>query len=110
MLPLLGLRFVGGVFATGRALARGDPDADVGLLLTLYFVLGVALYFYWLMGDALLPGANSPIKFIYNAHLVPVFVAVAFLAPIGVRRFNAWLIYAAVVFVAALPVAMFWPR
>jgi hypothetical protein len=109
MLPMLGLRFVGGVFTTGRRLARGDPDADADALMVLYFLLGVALYFYWLMGDALLPGANTPIKFIYNAHLVPVFVTVAFFKDPGPGQFNAWLAYAGVVFFAALPVAMFWP-
>ena len=72
-------------------------------------MLGVALYFYWLMGDALLPGANTPIKFIYNAHLVPVFVTVAFFKDLGPRQFNAWLAYGGVVFFAALPIAMFWP-
>jgi hypothetical protein len=109
MLPLLGLRFVGGVVTTGRRLARGDPDADTDSLMVLYFVLGVALYFYWLMGDALMPGANTSIKFIYNAHLVPVFVTVAFFKDIKPRQFNAWLAYAGLVFVAALPVATFWP-
>lgn len=109
MLPMLAVRFVGGVVATGRRLARGDPDADADELMVLYFVLGVGLYFYWLMGDALLPGANTPIKFIYNAHLVPVFVTVAFFKALGPRQFNAWLAYAGIVFLAALPVAMFWP-
>lgn len=110
MLPMLGIRFIGGIWLTGRRLARGDPDADAAVLMVLYFVLGVALYFYWLMGEALLPGANTPIKFIYNAHLVPVFVAVAFFRPIGARSFNAWFAYAGIVFLAALPVATFWPR
>jgi hypothetical protein len=109
MLPLLGLRFVGGVVTTGRRLARGDPDADADALLVLYFLLGMGLYFHWLMGDALLPGANTPIKFIYNAHLAPVFVTVAFLKDLGPRQFNAWLGYAGLVFLAALPVATFWP-
>jgi hypothetical protein len=109
MIPWLGLRFLGGVAIAGRRLARGDPDADEDVLMVLYFVLGVALYFYWLMGDALLPGANTPIKFIYNAHLVPVFVTIAFLKTLGPRQFNAWWAYAGIVFLAALPVAMFWP-
>ena len=109
MLPMLGLRFVGGVVTTGRRLARGDPDADADALMVLYLLLGVALYFYWLMGDALLPGANTPIKFIYSAHLVPVFVTVAFFNAIGPRQFNAWFAYAGVVFLAALPIATFWP-
>jgi hypothetical protein len=109
MLPLLALRFVGGVVTTGRRLARGDPDADADALMVLYFALGVALYFYWLMGDALLPGANTPIKFIYNAHLVPAFVTIAFFKALGPRQFNAWFAYAGVVFLAALPVATFWP-
>ncbi len=109
MLPLLAIRFFEGVFTTGRRLARGDPDADADALLVLYFTLGVALYFYWLMGDALLPGANTPIKFIYNAHLVPVFVTIAFFRRVGPRAFHAWLAYAGIVFLAALPVATFWP-
>ena len=109
MLPLLAMRFMGGVVATGRRLARGDPDADADALMVVYFVLALALYFYWLMGDALLPGANTPIKFIYNAHLVPVFVTIAFFKAIGPRQFNAWFAYAGLVFLAALPVATFWP-
>ena len=109
MLPLLALRFVSGIVTTRRRLARGDPDADADALMVLYFVLGVSLYFYWLMGDALLPGANTPIKFIYNAHLTPVFVTVAFFKPLGPRGFNAWLAYAGLVFTTALPVATFWP-
>jgi hypothetical protein len=109
MLPLLGIRFVGGVIATGRRLARGDPDADADALMVVYFFLGLALYFHWLMGDALLPGANTPIKFIYNAHIVPVFVTIAFFRVIGQRQLDAWVAYAGIVFVAALPVATFWP-
>jgi hypothetical protein len=109
MLPLLALRFVGGVVTTGRRLARGDPDADADAIMVLYFLLGLALYFYWLMGDALLPGANTPIKFIYNAHLVPVFVVIAFFKALGSRQFNAWFAYTGIVFLAALPVATFWP-
>jgi hypothetical protein len=109
MLPLLMARFLKGTAVTARRLARGDPDADADALMVLYFVLGTGLYFYWLTGDALLPGANTPIKFIYNAHLVPVFVAVAFLKPLSSRSFRAWFAYGTVVFLVALPVATFWP-
>ena len=109
MLPLLAIRFFGGVLTTVRRLARGDPDADVDVLLVLYAFLGVALYLHWLMGDALLPGSNTPVKFVYNAHLVPVIVTIAFLRDLGPRRFNAWLAYSTLVFVAAVPVATFWP-
>lgn len=109
MLPWLGLRFAGGILTTGRRLARGDPEASADALLVLYFFLGLALYFHWLMGDALLPGANTPIKFIYNAHLVPVFVTVAFFKEIGPPQLNAWVAYSGMVFLAALPVATFWP-
>ena len=109
MLPLLVLRFAGGAIVTARRLVRGHPDADADAFMVTYFVLGVILYFYWLMGDALLPGANTPIKFVYNAHLVPVFVVVAFLKDLGPGRFNAWLAYSGLVFLTALPVATFWP-
>ena len=110
MLPLLSVRFVCGCGTIVRRFARGDPDADADALLVLYVLLAATLFFYWLTGDALLPGANTPIKFIYNAHIVPVFVAVAFIGGMGARQFNAWLSYAALVYVAALPIAMFWPH
>jgi hypothetical protein len=109
MLPLLAWRFLGGVVIVGRRLRTGDEDADADAVLLLYFVLGLALYFYWLMGDVLLPGVNSPIKFIYNAHLVPVFVTLAFLGGLSSRRFNLWLGYTVLTFVFALPIAVFWP-
>ena len=61
------------------------------------------------MGDALTPGVNSGIKFLYNAHLVPVFVTLAFLKPMSSRPFNLWIGYTLLVFVASLPFVVFWP-
>jgi hypothetical protein len=66
-------------------------------------------FFYWLMGDALLPGANTPSKFVYKPRLTPVFVAIAFFTDLRPRQFNAWLAYSGLVFLAALLVATFWP-
>jgi hypothetical protein len=109
ILPLLAVRFFGGVRTSMRRMIRREPDGDVDALLVLYVLLGGALYFYWLTGEALLPGANTPIKFIYNAHLMPVIVAIAFLNDLGPRRYNAWFVYSALVFITALPVATFWP-
>jgi len=109
MLPLLAWRFLGSLAIVVRRLRAGNEDADADALLLLYLSLGVALYFYWLMGDALLPGVNSPIKFIYNAHLVPVFVTLAFLGNLSSRQYKLWLGYTLLVFVSSLPFVVFWP-
>jgi hypothetical protein len=36
-------------------------------------------------------------------------VTIAFFKAFGPRQFNAWFAYAGIVFLAALPVATFWP-
>ena len=99
MLPLLAWRFVRSLVLITRRILDGDEDADTNAILLLYFVLGVALYMYWLTGEALLPGANTPIKFMYNTHVVPVFVTLAFLGTMSERRFLWWLGYTTLLFV-----------
>ena len=108
MLPLLALRWLraGAGAVMGLVTRRRD---DVCAILLLYTVLATAMYFYWLLGDALMPGIHSPIKFIYNAHIVPVAVTLAWLDAIRGWRFAAWLGYALLVFVVALPMAIFIP-
>ncbi len=71
--------------------------------------LGCALYLYWQTGPALLPGKNSTIKFVYIASLFGPALALLFTRRPSARAFNLLAAYFLVLFVAALPVAMFWP-
>jgi hypothetical protein len=48
------------------------------LIVLASFVLGVVMYLWWQTGPALLPGKNSTIKFIYNAQLFPLSLALAY--------------------------------
>ncbi len=71
--------------------------------------LGVLLYLYWQTGPALLPGKNSTIKFVYIASLFGPTIALLFTRRLKVPTFNLLTCYFLVLFVVALPVAMFWP-
>lgn len=71
--------------------------------------LGAALYMYWQTGPALLPGKNSTIKFIYIAGLFPPTLALLFRRRLRPLSFNLLSIYFFVLFIAAFPVAMYWP-
>jgi hypothetical protein len=105
---LLALRFARGALSAIAASLRRRRGWDAAAIPAAYVAAGVALYLYWLLGDALLPGGNTPIKFIYNAHIVPAIVLVGFSRRIT-RGFGIWLAYATVLFLVALPVAVFWP-
>lgn len=106
---LLAARFFRAVGRTLLMAVRKTPGAGVRGLLLLYVVLAAALYFYWLTHSALTPGLNSAIKFTYNAHVFPVGLAIAWLDGVGPRRYNLWLGYVLMVFMLALPIAVFWP-
>jgi hypothetical protein len=71
--------------------------------------LGVLLYLYWQTGPALLPGKNSTIKFVYVASLFGPTIALLFTRRLKVAAFNLLTCYFLILFVVALPVAMFWP-
>ena len=88
---------------------RRPKSALPALVMTVYAVGATALYLYWQMGDGLTPGKNSAVKFIYNAHIFPLALTLAFLVPMGRRCLDAWLVYALILYAAALGVAVYWP-
>jgi hypothetical protein len=71
--------------------------------------LGCLLYLYWQTGPALLPGKNSTIKFVYVASLVGPTLALLFRQRLRPLSFNLLASYFLLLFIVALPVAMFWP-
>lgn len=87
-----------------RVIAAREP-----LVIALAFILGAGLYLYWATGSGLLPGKSSSIKFIYIAHLVPLGLVLALLAPLRPGFLRALRAYAFVLYFAALPVAIFVP-
>ena len=105
LVPLLFWRFGRGALRALRS-ATSDPLAP-GTVVFGFFAACAVLYLYWQTGPALLPGKNSTIKFIYNAHLYPAALAVAFLAPVRERWFRLWVGYALILGAAALPLAVF---
>jgi hypothetical protein len=72
--------------------------------------LGVLLYLYWQTGPALLPGKNSTIKFVYIASLFGPTIALLFRRRVSTPTFNLLACYFLLLFIVALPVAMFWPN
>ena len=106
---LLLVRLGAGVLEALRRLRRQRLGADREAVLLALLGGGILLFLWWQTGPGLLPGKQSTIKFIYNAHLFPVGIALAFLAPIGPRRFNAWVVCLALLFAAALPIAVYGP-
>jgi hypothetical protein len=71
--------------------------------------LGALLYLYWQTGPALLPGKNSTVKFIYVASLVAPTIALLFRRRLKPLTFNLLSGYLLILFVVAVPVAIFWP-
>jgi hypothetical protein len=73
-------------------------------------VLGAALFVWWLTGPALLPRDHSGLKFVHVAAFFPP--AIALLLSRALERLPALLPagYGFVLFVAAFPVAMYYPR
>jgi hypothetical protein len=70
--------------------------------------LGVLLYLYWQTGPALLPGKNSTIKFVYIASLFGPTISLLFKRRLRVSTFNLLTCYFLLLFIVALPLAMFW--
>jgi hypothetical protein len=108
LLPLLTWRFLVGVWQSFRnwrpKLGQGiEPLLALGFLL-----LGSALYIYWQTGEGLLPDKNSTVKFLYVAFLLPFALVLCAVPGTGRRRYNAWLYYLLTLFMAALPVAIWW--
>lgn len=102
-----------GLLRTAAAGIRAGPRRIFAqretLALVLLLCVGAALYLYWQTGSGLLPGKNSTIKFIYFAYLVPVAAILALRRPVSSRAATALTWYAAVLYSASLPVALFVP-
>ena len=84
------------------------PAVEAQLVLLGMLVAGLALYMYWQTGPGLLPGKNSTIKFLYNAHLVPLAIAIAFVP--RVRWPWLWGVMALIVTAVSIPFLLFRPR
>lgn len=93
--------------ATWRAGPRRVLQRREALAIAIMFALGAGLYLYWATSSGLLPGKNSTIKFIYVAHLVPLAIALSVIVPLSREAQRVLSAYALVLFVAALPVAVF---
>jgi hypothetical protein len=82
---------------------------ETELVLGAISVLGAALFVWWQTGPALLPGDHSSLKFVHVAAFFPP--AIALLLSRTLEKLPALLLagYVFVVFVAAFPVAMYYP-
>jgi hypothetical protein len=89
----------------GAVLERLESD----IVLSAVVVLGAGLYLYWQTGPALLPGKNSTIKFVYIASLFGPTLALLFRRRLKIVWFNLLAAYFLLLFVVAIPIAMFWP-
>lgn len=83
---------------------------EAELVLGAISVLGAALFVWWLTGPALLPGDHSGLKFVHVAAFFPP--AIALLLSRTLEKLPALLLagYVFVLFAAAFPVAMYYPR
>jgi 4-amino-4-deoxy-L-arabinose transferase-like glycosyltransferase len=111
-IPLLLLGFARGIAAAAASILRWrrEPDADKALFLTVFLALGVLMYLYWHLDAGLTPGKNSSVKFIYNAYLYPVGIALCFFAPASRFEMRGWPSYATILYVASLPLVFYLPR
>jgi hypothetical protein len=103
---LIGAGLAGAALVVLRAREPGgEPRAWVLALV----VAGAALFLWWQLGPALLPGKNSTVKLIYVAYLLPPALVFPFQLRIPRWPWRALLAYAVVLYVVALPVAL-WRR
>jgi hypothetical protein len=100
----------GGSTPVVERLRKLGTTLETELVLGATSVLGAALFVWWLTGPALLPGDQSGLKFIHVAAFFPP--AIALLLSRTLERLPALLLagYGFVLFVAAFPVAMYYPR
>lgn len=108
-LPWIGLRFFRGLWLIVGFVRRRTKEAWPWLFLAGLFTLGVALFLYWQLTGGLTPGKNSGVKFIYNAYIFPIPIAIAMLGNMKVAEYRVGIVYALVLYAFALPIAMFWP-
>ena len=123
ILATLGGVFVWNLFQRTRAQLRATRDVrllarlrqlaatlEQELVLLAMTVLGAGLFVYWQAGPALLPNNNATVKFIYVASLFPPALALLFSRGLKPLPFNLLSSYFLVLFIAAFPFAMYWPR
>lgn len=87
---------------------RRWPAPPQTLLLALLAV-GISLYLYWQTGDALKPGKQSTVKFIYIAYLYPAAAAIPFLYRTKGALFNLFGVVLALLFLVAYPMSLALP-
>lgn len=82
---------------------------ETELVLGAICLLGAACFLAWQLGPALMPGNNSSIKFIYVAAFFPAAIALPFSR--SLERLPALFLaaYFIVLYLAAFPVAMYYP-
>ena len=100
----------GGSSSVVERLRRLGTTLETELVLGAISVLGAALFVWWQTGPALLPGDHSSLKFVHVAAFFPP--AIALLLSRTLEKRPALLLngYVFVLFVAAFPVAMYYPR
>jgi hypothetical protein len=89
--------------------ARFGAELETELVLLAWSALGGALFVYWQAGPALLPGDNYSLKFIHIATLFPPAIALLFSRPLKPTSATLLAAYLLLLFMAAFPVAMYWP-
>jgi len=99
----------GGSTRVVERLGKLGAILETELVLGAISVLGAALFIWWQTGPALLPGSHSSLKFIHVAAFVPPAIALLLSRPL--EKLPALLLsgYIFLLFVAAFPVAMYYP-
>jgi hypothetical protein len=100
----------GGPTPVVERLRKLGTTLEAELVLAATSALGAALFVWWLTGPALQPGDHSGLKFIHVAAFFPP--AIALLLSRTLETLPALLLagYVLVLFMAAFPVAMYYPR
>lgn len=109
LVPWVGWRFARGVSRlVARARAR-DPDALAVAVPLALWVAAIGAFLAWQLTGGLTPGKNSAVKFIYNAWVFPIPLLVAFASPAGPRERWVLITQVLILWLAAVPVSVFWP-
>jgi len=93
----------------GQVLLELAATFEQELVLLTIAGLGAALFVYWQAGPALLPDESSSLKFIHIATLFPPLLALAFARRMERDSFSLLAGYFLLVYIAAFPLAMYWP-
>jgi hypothetical protein len=91
-------------------LRRLAATLESELVLGAISLLGAALFVWWQTGPALLPGDHSSLKLAHVGAFFPPAIALLLSRPLEKRPALLLTGYALVLFVAAFPVAMYYPR